>query len=86
MPADKRGLAPLLIRFGERPAADITIVVRMDPANDQPTDYYLIPRLDVEWPKLLLREHNGARIDTYRFDTLSFFLAMAGCVRIEEAA
>jgi hypothetical protein len=58
----------------------------MDPANDQPSDYYLIPRLEVEWPKLLLHEHNGARIDTYRFDTLAFFLGLAECVRIEEAA
>ncbi len=75
-----------LVRFGEKPMPDIMIVVRMDPANDQPSDYYLIPRLEVEWPKLLLHEHNGARIDTYRFDTLAFFLGLAECVRIEEAA
>ncbi len=75
-----------LVRFGEKPLPDIMIVVRMDPANDQPSDYYLIPRLDVEWPKLLLHEQNGARIDTYRFDTLEFFLALAECARIEEAA
>ncbi len=75
-----------LIRLGETPPADIVIVVRMDPANDQPSDYYLIPRLDIEWSKLLLHEHNGAYIDTYRFETLAFFLGMAECVRIEEAA
>ena len=75
-----------LVRFGEKPMPDIMIVVRMDPANDQPSDYYLIPRLEVEWPKLLLHEHNGARIDTYRFDTLAFFLGLAKCARIEEAA
>lgn len=75
-----------LVRFGEKPMPDIMIVVRMDPANDQPSDYYLIPRLEVEWPKLLLHEHNGARIDTYRFDTLAFFLGLAECARIEEAA
>lgn len=75
-----------LVRFGPEPAADITIVVRMDPAHDMPTDYYLIPRLDIEWSKLTLYEHNGARIDTYRFDTLGFFLAMAASVRVEEAA
>ena len=75
-----------LVRLGEEPAADITIVVRMDPANDMPTDYYLIPRLDVEWSKLTLHEHNGARIDTYRFDTLGFFLEMAACVSVEGAA
>lgn len=75
-----------LVRFGERPAADIVVVVRMDPANDQPSDYYLIPRLDIEWPKLQLHQYNGARIDTYRFDTLAFFFGMAGSARIEGAA
>lgn len=75
-----------LVPFGEKTKPDILIVVRMDPANEQPSDYYVIPRLDVEWSKLLLHEHNGARIDTYRFDTLAFFLGLAACARIEEAA
>lgn len=75
-----------LVRFGQEPVADITIVVRMDPSNDMPSDYYLIPSLDIEWSKLALSEHNGARIDTYRFDTLGFFREMASCVSVEGAA
>lgn len=75
-----------LVRIGETTLADVVIVVRMDPANDQPSDYYLIPRLEIDWPKLLLHERNGAHIDTYRFDTLAFFLGMAVCARIVEAA
>jgi hypothetical protein len=61
----------------DRSTADIVIVVRMDPANEQPSDYYLIPRLGVHLDQLQLRQFNGARIDTYRFDTLSFFVGMA---------
>lgn len=75
-----------LVRFGDNPPADITIVVRMDPSNDLPTDYYLIPRLDLEWSRLTLHEHNGARIDTYRFDSLGFFTELATCVSVEGAA
>jgi len=75
-----------LVRFDREATADITIVVRMDPANDMPSDYYLIPRLDIEWAKLSLSEHNGARIDTYRFDTLGFFQNLAACVSVEGVA
>lgn len=74
------------VRMADKQAADITIVVRMDPANDMPSDYYLIPRLDLDWARLTLHETNGARIDTYRFDSLDFFLQMAACARVEDAA
>jgi len=66
--------------------ADVVIVVRMDPSNEQPSDYYLIPRIGVDLTRLLLHEHNGARIDTYRFDSLSYFLGMATLLPIERAA
>ena len=56
-----------------RSEADVVIVVRMDPTNEQPSDYYLLPRMGIDLASLRLWQHNGARIDTYRFDTLSFF-------------
>lgn len=70
----------------DRSAADIVIVVRMDPANEQPSDYYLLPRLGIDLRRLRLYEHNGARIDTYRFDTLSFLMGMATLLPIGGAA
>jgi DNA invertase Pin-like site-specific DNA recombinase len=70
----------------DRSTADVVIVVRMDPSNEQPSDYYLIPRLGVDLRRLELREHNGARIDTFRFDTLSFLVGMATMLPIEDAA
>ncbi len=73
-------------RVSDHSAADVVIVVRMDPANEQPSDYFLIPRMGIPLTKLRLQQHNGARIDTYRFDTLSFFLGMATLLPVREGA
>lgn len=75
-----------LINLEQSAVADITVVVRMDASNQSPTDFYLLPRIDVRQPTLRLGEYNGAAIDTYRFDTLSFFMAMAARAKIEVAA
>lgn len=45
---------------------DIHIVARMDPENLQPTDYYLLPSIDIEIPEFRLTEFNGASVDTFR--------------------
>ena len=74
------------IRFDERIAPDITILVRMDPANDKVTDYYLFPLLDLTEPKLLLCETNGAYLDTYQFDSLDFFANLSARSNIEVPA
>jgi hypothetical protein len=42
----------------------------MDPANQTPLDYYLLPRIDLEKAKIQLAEANGLGFDGYRFDTL----------------
>lgn len=66
--------------------ADIHIVVRMDPSNEQPVDYYLLPAIDMEMPELRLCEFNGAAIDTFRFESLEFFFGMARIMQIDGAA
>lgn len=66
--------------------ADIHIVVRMDPSNEQPTDYYLLPTIDLDMPELKLTEFNGAAIDTFRFESLEFFLGMARVAKVEAVA
>lgn len=65
---------------------DIAVIVRMDAANEQPIDYYLLPLIDVGLSDLRLREDNGIYLDTYRFESLSYFAAMAQRVRVEVAA
>jgi DNA invertase Pin-like site-specific DNA recombinase len=75
-----------LIQIDQRLAPDITILVRMDPANRQPADYYLLPIMDIETPRLLLCESNGAHLDTYQFDNLADFVALSARRKIEVAA
>lgn len=73
-------------RMPEERVADIHIVVRMDPSNEQPADYYLLPSIDMELPDFRLSEFNGASIDTFRFESLEFFFGMAKVIQIEVAA
>jgi DNA invertase Pin-like site-specific DNA recombinase len=75
-----------LIRVDSGLNPDITVAVRMDAQNRVPLDYYLLPRLDVTFQKLLLAEVNPIGLETYRFDTLDFFLGMAQRAPIPEAA
>jgi hypothetical protein len=66
-----------VIRFGRDRLPDITIMVRMNPANDEPSDFYLLPMLDIHSPSLRLGEYNAAYVDTYRFDSLDGFARLA---------
>lgn len=65
---------------------DITIVVRMDPANEHPLDYYILPAIDIEDPKLRLADNNGLALDCYRFDELEDFFPLTRRITIQEAA
>jgi DNA invertase Pin-like site-specific DNA recombinase len=75
-----------LIQMRRRLVPDITILVRMDAANQRPADYYLLPIMDIDTPKLLLCEANGAHLDTYQFESLDYFAGMAARRKIETAA
>jgi DNA invertase Pin-like site-specific DNA recombinase len=75
-----------LIRVDSGLDPDITVAVRMDAQNRKPLDYYLLPRLDLTFQKLLFAEVNQIGLETYRFDTLDFFLGMAERAPIPEAA
>ena len=58
----------------------------MDGNNRTPLDYYLLPRIDVENPRLRLAEENGLALDSYRFNALDFFYELASPVWIADAA
>jgi hypothetical protein len=75
-----------VVRLDRRVAPDITVLARMDPANARPADYYLLPLMDVATPRLVLCEANGAYLDTYQFDTLDQFAALALRRKIEVPA
>lgn len=65
---------------------DITIAVRMDGPNQNPLDYYLLPRIDMRTPRLRLAEDNGVSLDAYRFPALDAFFALAARVNLREVA
>ena len=74
----------LRLDTGLRP--DITIAIRMDEANEQPLDYYLLPAIDIEDSKLRLADSNGVRLDAYRFDDLEDFFSLTRRTKVPEAA
>lgn len=65
---------------------DITIAIRMDATNKEILDYYLLPAIDIENPKIRLSENNSLALDAYRFDDLDLFYAMAERVSLPEVA
>lgn len=74
------------VRLDAGLAPDITVALRMDEANEGVHDYYLLPRIGLDDPKLRLAEENGALLDAYRFDTLDFLVAMAARADVRSAA
>jgi DNA invertase Pin-like site-specific DNA recombinase len=75
-----------LIRIDAGLCPDITIAIRLDAENREPLDYFLLPKLDLIFEKLVLSEDNPVSLETFRFDTLDFFVGMARRTRISEAA
>jgi DNA invertase Pin-like site-specific DNA recombinase len=75
-----------LIRVDAGLKPDITVAARMDSENREAVDYYLLPRLDMTFERLMIAEENPVSLDTYRFDTLDFFFGMARRTQISEAA
>ena len=70
---------------GLRP--DITIVARMNAANDAIQDYYFLPWLDVGATRSLrLAPDNGVLLDAYRFDTLEPFMDLVRRTPVRAAA
>jgi DNA invertase Pin-like site-specific DNA recombinase len=80
------GTCRWLLRLEASLRPDITVAVRLTPGNEDILDYYLFPSIDVLAPKLRLASENGAVLDVYRFDNLTFFFSVARRVQIQEAA
>jgi DNA invertase Pin-like site-specific DNA recombinase len=75
-----------LIRVDAGLKPDITVAARLDSENREAIDYYLLPRLDMTFERLMVSEDNPVSLDTFRFDTLDFFFGMARRTQIPEAA
>jgi len=62
------------------------VAVRLAPGNQEPLDYYLLPRLDFSQPRIRLAEQNSIEFESYRFDTLDYLYGMAAQIRLRRAA
>ena len=74
------------IRLDTGLAPDLTVALRMNGANEEVLDYYLLPLAELNTDRIRLTEENGLMLDAFRFETLEFFFAMAERVRISEMA
>lgn len=74
------------IQFDASLMPDITIAVRMDQTNRHILDYYVIPSIDIENPKIRLAENNHFALDTYRFNALEPFFVLTERVPLMEVA
>ena len=80
------GSSRWLLRFEHALRPDLTIAVRMDEANKEIKDYYLLPAIDLALADLRVAETNHALLDAYRFDDLEFFFQMAERIAVDNAA
>lgn len=64
----------------------ITIAARMEETNEAVLDYYILPMCEMQGAKLRLCRDNGLFLDSYRFDTLEPFFALAERVNLRSAA
>lgn len=74
-----------LIRLDAGLQPSITVAVRMNSDNKEALDYFLLPRIDVLFEELVLKEENPCNLETYRFDTLDFFFGMARRAHVRAA-
>ena len=62
---------------------DITVAIRLDAANTQELDYYLLPRLDLPEQEIRVSNKNSADFECFRFDDLNFFYGMSERERLQ---
>lgn len=75
-----------VIRLDTALNPDITVAARMDAANANPIDYYVLPSTDISAEKLRLAEINGLFFDSYRFDNLDRLVIMSRRAAVREVA
>tara|TARA_R110002124_G_scaffold89707_1_gene229346 strand:- start:9637 stop:11220 length:1584 start_codon:yes stop_codon:yes gene_type:complete len=74
------------LRLDNRAAVDLTLLIRMDAANVQALDYYVIPKIAIADAILTLCEHNGLGLDAYRRKTLDLCFDVFRRTALEKAA
>lgn len=65
------------IRFDLGLNPDITVAVRMQELEEAAKDYYVLPTIDIQSPRLRLAESNQADLEIYRFDSLDILAELS---------
>ena len=74
------------IRLDTGLAPDLTVALRMNGANEEALDFYLLPLSVLDTDRIRLAEQNGLMLDAFRFDSLEYFFSMAERARVSELA
>jgi hypothetical protein len=77
------GLFKWRLRCSALVQPDIVIMVRMDLHNEEPLDYYLLPRFEIETTCIEFHESVG-RLEAYRFESLDILYDLIGSGRVRE--
>lgn len=75
-----------LLRLEDVLKPDLTILARMNEANTEVKDYYLLPAIDRISESVRLCEYNHILLDAYRVDSLDLFYATSERISVEMAA
>ena len=65
---------------------DVTVAIRLNSSNEEPLDYYLLPRLDFARGRLRLADQNRFEIEGYRFETLDYLHQMGAQIQLRKVA
>lgn len=79
------GIRRWKIRFDAGLRPDITIAVRMDSANENIHDYYILPALEFGHNELKLQDENADLLDSFRADSLEYLLGMSVNISLDKA-
>ncbi|SBW07599.1 Recombinase [uncultured delta proteobacterium] len=79
------GMRRWKIRFDTGLHPDITVAVRMDAANENIHDYYILPALEFGNSALRLQDENADLLDSFRADSLDYLLGMSINISLDKA-
>ena len=79
------GLRRWKIRFDTGLHPDITVAVRMDAANENIHDHYILPALEFSGNELKLQDENADLLDSFRTDSLEYLLEMSVNISLDMA-
>ncbi|MDD2968627.1 MAG: recombinase family protein [Lachnospiraceae bacterium] len=79
------GLRRWKIRFDTGLRPDITVAVRLDSANENIHDYYILPALEFGHSDLKLQDENADLLDSFRTDSLEYLLRMSVNIGLDKA-